>query len=165
MIIYVGDSRDVIKRIQTNHCSGNVEASALRRYVAETKGYGIKSTRRTSGSTRVRIALPDPRMGEMDVSDYVRAGEWRYVICNSYAEANGFQWYAIDQLKPLLNRDRKPWNRGNLQRYQSLLARLTSSRALNCDQLHGMQSGPGVYVLYHQQRPEGWQERNPSVLI
>ncbi len=31
-IIYVGDSRDVVKRILTNHCKGNVEASALRKH-------------------------------------------------------------------------------------------------------------------------------------
>jgi len=153
MIIYVGDAHNVIKRIRTNHCSGNVEASALRKHVAEAKGYRIRSTRRSSGSTRVRIDLPNPRMGGKDVSDYIRSGKWRYVICNSYTEANDFQWYAIEQLNPALNRNCKPWNRGNLQRYQTLLAQLTSSPELNCDQLHGMQSGPGVYVLYHQQKP------------
>ena len=153
MIIYVGDTRNVIKRIRTNHCSGNVGGSAFRRHVAEEKGYRIKSTRRPSGSTKVRINLPNPRAGEMVVSDYIRSGEWRYVICNSYAEANDFQWYAINQLKPLLNKARKPWNSGNLQRYQSLLAKLTSSPALNCKQLHGVQSESGVYVFYHQRRP------------
>jgi len=152
MIIYVGDARDVIKRIRTNHCSGNVEASALRRHVAEAKGYKIKSTKRLSGSMRVRINLPNPQNGEMDVSNYIRSGEWKYVIWNSYAEANDFQWYVIDQLKPLLNKDHKSWDPENRQRYQSLLTRLTSSPPLNCDQLHGMRSGPGVYVFYHQRR-------------
>jgi len=153
MIIYVGDAHDVIKRIQTNHCSGNVEASALRRHVAEAKGYKISSTRRSSGSTRVRIDLLNSRIGEMDVSDYIRSGGWRYIVCNSYAEANDFQWYAIAQLKPLLNKNLKSWNRRNLQRYQTLLSQLASSQILNCDQLHGIQSGPGVYVFYHQRRP------------
>jgi len=160
MIIYVGDAGGVIKRIRTNHCSGNVEASALRRHVAKAKGYRIKSTRRTSGSIKARIDLPNPRTGEVDVSDYIRSGEWRYVICNSYAEANDFQWYVIDQLKPLLNKNCKPWNRENLQRYQALLAQLTNSPALNWDQLHGMQSGPGVYVLYHQRRFEARERRS-----
>ncbi len=153
MIVYVGDSRDVVKRIRTNHCSGNVEASALRRYIAETKGYKIKSTKRSSGSTRVRIDLPNPRKGEMNVSDYIRSGKWRYVICDSYAEANDFQWYAIEQLNPLLNKYRKPWNRENIMVYQTLLSRLTNSLEVKCDQLHCMQSGPGVYVLYHNKRP------------
>jgi len=153
LIIYVGDSKDVIKRIRTNHCNGNVEASAFRRHVAEEKGYKIKSTRRTSGSTRVQIDLPDPHAGEMAVSDYIRSGKWRYVICNSYDEANDFQWYVIDQLKPLLNKDCKAWNYGNLRRYHDLLAQLTSSPLLRCNQLSGMQSGQGVYVFYHQRRP------------
>jgi len=153
MIIYVGDSGDVIKRIRSSHCSGDVESSALRRHVAKAKGYRIKSTRRTSGSIKARIDLPNPHTGEVDVSDYIRSGEWRYVICNSYAEANDFQWHVIDQLKPLLNKNHRPWNRENLQRYQALLAQLINAPALNCDQLHGMQSGLGVYVLYHQRRP------------
>jgi len=144
----------VKKRIRTNHCGGNVEASALRRHLAEAKGYTIKSTKRTSGSTRVRIDLPEPKTGEMDVSDYIRSGEWRYVICDSYTEAHEFQWYAIAQLRPLLNRDRKPWNIGNLQRYQFLLAKLTSSSPVTCDQLRDLRSGLGVYVLYHQRRPD-----------
>lgn len=153
MIIYVGDARDVIKRVQTNHCSGNVEASVLRKYVAEAKGYIIKSTRRASGSLRVRIDLPNPRTGEIDVSDYIHSGKWRYVICNSYVEANDFQWYVIDQLNPFLNKNSKPWNRRNLQRYQTLLTQLTSFPALNCSQLHGKQPGPGVYALYHDRAP------------
>jgi hypothetical protein len=89
----------------------------------------------------------------MVVSDYIRSGEWRYVICTSYAEANDFQWFTIDQLTPLLNKNRRPWNRENLQRYQDLLDQLTNFPALNCDQLRGMQSGPGVYALYHNQTP------------
>jgi hypothetical protein len=90
MIIYVGDAGDIIKRIKTNHCSGNVEGSALRSHVAEAIGYKIKSTKRSTGSTRYRIELPDPREGEKHVSDYIRSGEWRYVVCNSYAEAKDF---------------------------------------------------------------------------
>ena len=137
----MSDAKDVIKRIQTNHCSGNVEASAFRRHVAEASDYRIKSTRRISGSTRVRIDLPDPRTGEMDISDYVHSGVWRYVICGSYDEAHDFQWFTIDQLKPLLNKNRKPWNRANLQRYQALLHKLTTSSSLNCDQLYGVKYG------------------------
>ena len=154
MIIYVGDSKDVIKRIRTNHCRGNVEASALRKYVAEALGYRIKITKRPSGSRRVRIDLPDPRRGEKDVSDYIRSGKWRYVLCISSVEAEDFQWYVIDQLNPLLNRERKPWNHGNLQKYHSLLVQLKSSSALNYKQLSYMKSGPGVYVLHHQRKPK-----------
>ncbi len=153
IIVYVGDSKDVIKRIRTNHCRGNVEGSALRKHVAQAKDYRIKKTRRPSGSTRIRIDLPDPHRGEQDVSDYIRSGEWKYVLCASASEAEDFQWYVIDQLNPLLNRTQKPWNRGNLQRYYALLAQLTNSPVLTCEQIRSMQSGPGVYVLYHQRRP------------
>ena len=153
IVIYVGDSGNIIKRILTNHCSGNVEASALRKYVAIEKGYKIKKTKRSGGSTRVRIDLPDPRVGEVNVSDYLRSGYWKYIICDSPAEANDFQNYVIEQLKPILNRICKPWNHGNLPRYVSLLNKLISSSALNYEQLHSMESGPGVYVFYHQVKP------------
>ena len=153
MIIYVGDSRDVVKRIRYNHCRGNVEASALRRYIAEAKGYKIKSTKRSSGSTRIRIDLPDPKFGEREITDYIRGGTWRYVICDSYFEASDFQWYAIEQLNPLLNKDRGSWNKGNHERYQALLERLTDYVELRCDQLSSMPSGSGVYVLYHYKYP------------
>ena len=150
MIIYVGDSKNVINRIRKNHCSGNVEGSTLREAVAETMGYRITRTKRKSGTTKVRIDLPNPREGEHKITDYIRSGEWRYVICNSYAEAHDFQWYAIEQLRPLLNRNYEQWEHRNFQRYQTLSAQLVNSEALNCDHLNNRQSGPGVYILYHQ---------------
>jgi len=153
-IIYVGDTHDVLKRIRTNHCRGNVEASAFRRHVAKAKGYKLKSSRRKSGSTKIRIDIPNPRIGEKDVSDYIRSGMWRCVICDSYAEAHDFQWYVIDLLNPLLNKERKPWNRRNEQRYQELFDKLTNSPRLKCNHLSGVQSGPGVYVFNHHQSPE-----------
>lgn len=154
MIIYVGDSKNLIPRIRTNHCSGNVEGSALRRHVAKEKGYRIKSTKRASGKKRVRIDLPNPLEGEKDVSNYIRSGKWKYVICNSDAEAKDFQWYAIEQLEPLLNKDRRQWDHNKLQRYKELVVKLTESKALDCGQLRKKQSGPGVYILYHQRKPK-----------
>lgn len=153
MILYVGDARDVIKRILTNHCNGNVEASALRRHVAEAMGYKLRSTRRTSGSLSVRIDLPDYRTGEAQVSNYIRSGLWRYVICSSCEEAHDFQWFAIDRLKPILNRNREAVGYEREERYQSLLAQLTQSPALKFSQLRGTPSGPGVYVFEHEHMP------------
>ncbi|MEM3573648.1 MAG: hypothetical protein QXJ62_05415, partial [Nitrososphaeria archaeon] len=120
MNIYVGDASDVVKRILTNHCSfsSNVEASALRCAVAEAMGYRLKRTKRPSGSTRIRIDLPNPREGEDIVSAYIHAGRWKYIICESYDEAHDFQWYVIDQLKPLLNKNVKPWNKQKTITYQ-----------------------------------------------
>lgn len=153
MVIYVGDSRDIIKRLRTNHCSGNVEGSALRKLVAEAMGYRLKRTRRASGTTRIRIDLPNPRVGEAKVTEYIRSGTWRFVICQSYNEAHDFQWYAIEQLHPLLNRDRRSWDRESLQRYRHLLTQLSKAQELKCSQLQQSQSGPGIYVLYHRQAP------------
>lgn len=167
MVIYVGKSQKVINRIITNHCKGNranVEGSALRKHVAQAIGYGIKSTKRSSGTTKVRIDLPNPREGEVRVSNYIRSGKWRYIICNSYDEARGFEGYVIEQLKPLLNKDFPSWDNNNLQKYQILLTQLRNSPASSCTQLKGMQTGPGVYILYHKRQPErGRQERSDTI--
>lgn len=157
MNIYVGDAGDVVKRILTNHCSGNVEASALRRAVAEDMGYRLIRTRRQSGSIRVRIDLFNPRDGENMVSAYVQSGEWKYVICESYSEAHGFQWYVIAQLKPLLNRNFQPWNAQKTSRYQFLLHQLLMSEPLSYGMLRNKHSGPGVYVLFHKQMPKDFK--------
>lgn len=153
LALYVGDAgRNVVRRILKDHCGGNVEASILRRRVAEEMGYQIKPTRRQSGSIRYRIDDPNSQKGESDVSDYLRSGKWRYLVCDS-DEAHDFQWYAIDQIKPLLNKLCKPWNHNYLHKYRSLLAKLLESPMLAVDQMDSKQTGPGVYVFYHKQRP------------
>jgi len=161
MNIYVGDAGDVVKRILTNHCSlsSNVEASALRSAVAEDMGYRLKRTRRLSGSTKVRIDLPNPREGENMVSAYIRSGEWKYIICKSYDEAHDFQWYVIDQLKPILNKNVQSWDTQKTLRYQSLLKQLSMSKPLSCTGLSKEHSGPGVYVLFHELTPKEFLEK------
>lgn len=159
MVIYVGDSENVINRVLTNHCRSNISGSALRKHVAQAMGYEIKSTRRPQRSTRVQINLANPREGETHVSNYIRSGEWRYIICDSCKEARDFQWYIIEQLKPVLNKDYQPWDHNNLQRYQVLLTQLTNSSALSCTELRGMESGPGVYILYHKRQPKRGGEK------
>jgi len=154
-VIYVGDSKNIVNRIRANHCSGNVESSAMRRHIAEAKGYTFKRSRRTGGAMRVRIDLPNPREGEADVSRYIRSGRWKYVICDSDDEARDFQWYAIDHLRPILNKDGRSWKKENVSRFEKLLRALEGAEALSCDQLKGRQSGPGVYVFLHEHRPEG----------
>ena len=154
-VIYVGDSSNVVNRIRTNHCAGNVEGSAMRRHVADAKGYTIKRSRRTGGSMRVRIDLPNPSEGEADVSRYIRSGRWKYVICDSDDEACDFQWYVIDHLRPILNKDGRSWKKEYISRYEKQLRALEEAETLSCDQLKGRQSGPGVYVFLHEHRPEG----------
>jgi hypothetical protein len=153
MVIYVGDAADVVKRIRKNHCAGNVEASALRRHIAVAMGYNIVATKRASGSTRVRIDHPEPKVGESKVTEYIQSAEWKYVICGTYEEAHDFQWYAIEKLEPLLNVNRKSWNKSFIERYEFLLAELHGASSYRCNQLKGAHSGSGIYVLYHNFRP------------
>lgn len=152
-VIYVGDSQDVVRRISLDHASSNVEASALRRHVAEYKGWGLKKTKRPRGSTRVRIDLPNAPSAEREISSYIQAGRWRYILCANYREANEFQWYAIEKLDPLLNRARRPWNQSNEQRYKVLLEQLLVQPLVNRQEISGNNTGPGTYVLYHERNP------------
>ena len=155
LVVYVGDARDVIKRIRSQHCGGNVEASALRKHIAVAKGYPLSTTRRASGSSRVRLALPDPSRGEQEISAYLRSGTWKVAICVSYEEAHDFQWYAIEQLNPLLNVSRKPWSAQHHARYAALFGLLESMPGMDYSELGKARSGPGVYVLYHAVPPSG----------
>ncbi len=150
IVIYVGDASNVIKRVTTNHCIGNIEASALRKHIAAAMGYKIKTSIRDSGIRRVRIDLPDPKEGEKCVTEYIQSGKWRYVICKSYEEANELQWYAIEMLVPALNKDRRPWKHDNASIYAHLLSQLNESPFSTCRELRNKPTGPGVYVLYHE---------------
>lgn len=151
---YIGKSADVIRRIRSGHCSGNVEGSTLRLCIAKKMGYGFKRTRRSSGNIRIRIDLPNRRDGENNVSKYIRSGTWKYVLCESCAEALDFKWYAIDQLNPMLNVNRRPWNQMELTRYRSLLEELERSSMFSCEQLRELRTGPGVCVFFHKKKPE-----------
>lgn len=148
--LYVGDGQDVIKRIRSQHCGGNVEASALRKHIAERLfGWRVMSTPRPTGSRRVRLDLPEPKIGEQHISAYIKTGHWRLVLCTSYEEAHDFQWYVIEQLKPRLNVTRESWVLTQPSRYSHLLKELVDQPGLNCLQSQTVQSGPGVYVFYH----------------
>ena len=149
LAIYIGDARDVVKRIRSNHCSGNIEGSALRKHIAIKKGYSLTKTRRDSGSIRLRINLLDLRFGEQTISDYLRSGIWKFVFCSSYIEAHDFQWYAIGKLHPLLNVNCKKWDSQQNNRYANLLTALITSPGYTFAQLDAKQVGPGVYLLYH----------------
>lgn len=153
MLMYVGDGRDVIKRIRNNHLKGNIEASSLRKYLAVEMGYEISVSKRSNGSRRIRIALPEPREGESIISAYLSNGLWQYIICDSYEEANAFQWYAIEKLEPQLNKDRRSWDTSKLFRFEILLHNLQNSQFYKSDGLAGLLSGTGVYAFHHHQYP------------
>jgi len=155
MVIYVGDGSDMVGRIKSNHCSGNVEGSALRKCVARAKGFPLSSQKRSSGSVRVRIASPDPKRDENAISEYIRAGSWRLVSCDSYEEAHDFQWFVIEHLNPLCNVTHKAWDRGKATRYQQLVRDLTTSALMTYTEVRASRlKAPGVYVLEHQSRPD-----------
>ena len=82
-----------ILRTLTNHRDGNVGASALRAAIAQEMGCHLRRTKRPSGSTRVQIDLPNPLEGENVISAYIKSGEWKYVICESYEEAHDLKWH------------------------------------------------------------------------
>lgn len=153
-IIYIGDANNLLKRIKSNHSSGNVEGSALRQHIAEAMGYKLKSTKRPSGSTRIRIDSQEPRQGEKKVSDYIRSGKWRIIILGNYKTANDFQWFAIDKLRPFLNRTRKDYNQTNITLYTSHLQNLTNSSLLDYEDVSNIKSEPGVYIFYHSSIPK-----------
>ena len=166
-VIFVGDSRNVVRRMKKNHSSkSNVEASALRRFIAEDRGLKLKITKRlTSNSKRIRIDLPDPSSAEGEITSYVRSGKWKYVLCDTYDEANtfqahDFQWFVIEQLKPLLNRASKPWKQKNFEeRYRKGLQELVTKPLMNFEQLsYRKKSGPGVYVFYHDFKPSEFHQ-------
>lgn len=151
--IYVGDSRRLSRRLIANHRGGNVEASALRKHLAESMGNELVRTKRPGGSVRVRVASLDGDDGEHRISQYLRSGSWKYVVCRSYAEASDFQWFAIERLDPLVNRRREAWREEERPRYEALLATLEGSPYTAGDDLDGVPGVPGVYVLYHQRTP------------
>jgi hypothetical protein len=134
-------------------CSGNVEGSVLRRHVAEAIGFKIRRERRPSGSTRVRIDLPVPNQGEKAVSDYISRGKWRILLLDDYDVAHDFQWYVIEKLKPLLNRECQNYQPNKSGLYGNLIKRLTKSAFVDCSSFNKSRSRPGIYVLYHEQKP------------
>jgi hypothetical protein len=152
LLIYVGDARNVVTRI-CNHCSNNVEASALRQRVATHVGYQFLKSRRPKGSTKIQLALPKPRAGEELITNYIRSGVWRFVVCESEVVAADFQWYAIDRLRPLLNLNRRQWKSEWTEHYSVLLQQLISCRTLEYREVRSAPKLPGVYALFHQRMP------------
>ena len=102
----------------------------------------------------MRLNLPTPREDEEQVSIYIRAGKWRYCLCETPVEANDFQWYVIEKLNPLLNVTRKGWEPKAKTRYEILMQNLISSREFSYDELRYQPTGPGVYVLSHESEPK-----------
>jgi hypothetical protein len=149
MRLYIGDTSNLNRRIRTNHCSGNIGGSALRRHAAIARGYAIINERRLTGTIRRRLDLPNPRLGESYITTYIRTGVWKYVVCQDADEAKDFQYFAIQQLQPVLNIDEGNWNQQNLIHYQQLLQTLLDCPELTFGNLNIVPTLSGVYLLNH----------------
>lgn len=151
--IYVGDARNIRKRLR-QHQSGNVEASALRKHIAEAMGYRIRREKRQSGSYRKRLDLPDPKVGESKISRYILSGGWRFVVCTDYKEANQLQWFLIAQLMPVLNVDSRSWDQEHRVLFEFFQRELERQAVLKLRDIGSREAeGAGVYVLYHSTLP------------
>lgn len=154
MIVYTGDASNITNRVRKNHCGGNVEGSALRQHVANAIGYQLSREKRlTSKSVRIRVDLPDPKVGEKAISQYIKSGYWRFVICDSEIEAQDFQWYVIETIKPIFNINQGTWKRQNIVRYEALFQQLIKSEEILFNQINNRPTGPGVYIFYHINLP------------
>ena len=147
--MYIGDSISVSKRIRKNHCAGSVKTSAFRRSIAAKMGFPITTEPTTSKKgkiySKIYINLPNRLEAEQQISTYVTGGRWKFIRCISKEEAQDFQYYAIEKINPVLNRDRHGWNHERERQYAELLSAL-----LNCPWcIHTderIYDGPGVYL-------------------
>lgn len=163
-VIYVGDASKLRRRVIQKHVKGDggVHTSPLRRHTATAWSIPFKYERHGI-HFRAALDVPDAQKADevtAELTAYVRSGSWRFVECESAEEAKDFQWYCIEQLKPSLNRDEKPWNKSQQSRYKCLLDGMRAERLLSTDQdLATLRERPGVYVFYHEEEPGPWRER------
>jgi len=155
MILYIGDTNNIWSRICEKHCSGGMGGSALRRTLAVTKGYSILRTRRKSGNSyKTSIDCGDPKSVKASISLYLKSGTWTLVKCHTPIEAEDFQWYAIDKLRPRLNKAKRKWDLNNESRYQYLLEELQNSRQYHYKAIKKNEwTLPGVYVFSNESEP------------
>lgn len=152
MLRYVGDSKGLKSRVR-QHCTGNVESSALRKTIAKAMGFTITSTKRPSGSKKIGV---EPSSAEQSISEYIHSGVWKVMTCASADEAREFQWYAIDKLRPVLNKYMQFWDTKNENVYASLLDNLLDSIDYEFASTLQLPHEPGVYSLWHDQAPENF---------
>jgi hypothetical protein len=149
MDTYIGDSKSIRRRLTSEHCRGNINGSALRRHVATALGYQLSRVRRDSGKLKWKVDTENPRLAEQIISQYIRSGVWKHVVCQNADEAKDFQYYAIQSVNPLLNIDHGHWDGAQFQRYQQLLTELLASDEVTFQNLNTLPRSPGVYLLKH----------------
>lgn len=155
MNIYIGDGSKIRTRIRNQHCGGNVEGSSLRKHIAKAMGYTLTRFQRTNGSWKVRLELPDPLIGEQQITDYLRNGSWKYVICPPQISAKDFQFYAIQNIfpPPILNINQGEWQEHMLPLYQNMLEQLLNCPTHNNIETINIPNESGVYLFLHDNHP------------
>jgi hypothetical protein len=155
MNIYIGDGSKIKTRIRNQHCVGNVEGSSLRKHIAIALGLTLARQQRVNGTWRVRINLPNPLIGEQQITNYLRTGKWKFVVCPPGIDAKDFQFYAIQNIKPppILNINQGTWQVNMQAIYQEMLNQLLNCQAHNYDQTVNIPNEPGVYLFIHDNQP------------
>ena len=113
-------------------------------------GFEILSTKRPSGSRKLSVK---PSSAEQIISAYIQSGTWKVVVCSSAEEAREFQWYAIDKVRPPLNKHMQFWENNCEDRYANLLDTLLKSTQIQFDSTLEISTEPGVYSLWHEHNP------------
>ena len=155
MLQYIGDSNKIKNRVR-QHCTGNVESSALRKTIAEEMGFEIKTVKRPSGSRKKTV---NPLSAEKLISDYIQSGNWKVVSCQTVEEARDFQWYGIDKMRPPLNKYMQFWDLNCESVYQELLDDMLTSEFIEFSSTLNIIKEPGVYSLLHEYSPLDFSEK------
>ena len=155
MNIYIGDGSKIKNRIRNQHCAGNVEGSSLRKHIALSMGFQLVKEQRENGTWRTRIGVPNPNVGEQQITNYMQTGKWKFIICPSGISAKDFQFYAIQHIvpNPLLNINQGAWDANMLKTYQNLLTQLENCQAHNYNQTLLIPNESGVYLFIHDKDP------------
>jgi hypothetical protein len=155
MHIYVGDGSKIGTRIKNQHCGGNVEGSSIRKLVARAMRYTFTQQRRIKGSLKVRLNLQNPSTGEKQITNYIRNGVWKYIVCPPTIDAKDFQFYVIQNINPtpILNINQGTWQVNMQAIYQEMLNQLLNCESHNYDQTVNIPNEPGVYLFIHDNQP------------
>ena len=151
-VIYIGESNNVKRRIINNHCFGNVDISALRRNIAKEFGYEIQKEKNSKGESVYFLIKSNY---ELEITKYIISGFWKIIILDKKEIAKDFQYFLINKLKPLLNKEKKNYDINKKDYYESLLKELEKQRCLSCDDVlnHKNLCKPGIYVFCHHILP------------
>jgi hypothetical protein len=112
-------------------------------------GFQLVKEQRENGTWRTRIGFPNPNDGEDRITNYVRTGKWKFIICPRGISAKDFQFYAIQHIFPipLLYIKQGVWDVSMLNTYQILLNQLEDCIALNYNQTTIIPNESGVYLF------------------